>query len=102
MSVASPINMEGTRKDIRLPTGESVRLEPVVRLYETTGEARYLQLAERIVEQADARPELAIVRRAGAGADAAEIATGKAYQLLWMTVGLVRLHRSNAQAELIA
>jgi DUF1680 family protein len=72
----------------------TVLLDPAMELYFATGDKLYLQLATRIVEQAEARPELQLISQALAGADAAEIATGKAYQLCWNLVGLAKLHRA--------
>jgi DUF1680 family protein len=77
----------------------TVLLDPAVELYFATGESRYLRLAERIVEQAEARAELRLIAQALAGADAAEIATGKAYQLCWNLVGLAKLHRATGEAH---
>lgn len=77
-----------------------VLLEPVVRLYEASQDARFLQLAERIVGQADAHPPLALLRQLQAGRDASELATGKAYQLLWAGSGLARLARVSGRADL--
>src|SRR5690606_27349560 len=68
-------------------------------LYLLTGEPRYLQLAECVLEQANASPRLALLERALAGADPSEIATGKAYQLCWNLVGLARLHRATGRAD---
>ena len=36
-----------------------------------------------MLEQAERNPRLALLTQALAGADASEIATGKAYQLIW-------------------
>lgn len=72
----------------------TVLLDPAVELYFATGDGAYLQLAKHIVEQAEARPELQLISQALAGADAAAIATGKAYQLCWNLVGLAKLHRA--------
>ena len=77
----------------------TVLLDPAVDLYEATGEARYLQLAERILEQANANPRLALLDQALAGADPSEVATGKAYQLCWNLVGLAKLHRATGRAD---
>lgn len=79
----------------------TVLLEPAVELHRATGEARYLQLAERIHAQAESHPESAIVARALAGADPSEIATGKAYQLLWNLTGLAKLHEATGRPELL-
>ncbi|RPE77033.1 hypothetical protein EDC50_2286 [Vulcaniibacterium tengchongense] len=77
----------------------TVLMEPAVELYFATGERRYLDLAERVLAQADAEPQLALLRRALAGADASEIATGKAYQLIWNLVGVLKLHRATGKPE---
>nr|WP_316642320.1 beta-L-arabinofuranosidase domain-containing protein [uncultured Roseateles sp.] len=76
----------------------TVLLDPAVELYFATGEQRYLSLALLILEQADSHPPLALLSRALSGADAAEIATGKAYQLAWNLVGLAKLHKATGVA----
>lgn len=76
----------------------TVLMDPAVELYFTTGEPRYLALAELVLQQADANPDLALLTRALAGADASEIATGKAYQLAWNLVGLAKLHKATGIA----
>jgi uncharacterized protein len=77
----------------------TVLLDPAVELYFATAEPKYLRLAQRIVEQAEARAELRLISQALAGADAAQIATGKAYQLCWNLVGLAKLHRATGDAR---
>lgn len=77
----------------------TVLLDPAAELYLLTGEPRYLELAERVLAQADANPRLALLERALGGADPSEIATGKAYQLCWNLVGLARLHRATGRDD---
>ena len=79
----------------------TVLMDPAIELYRTTGEQRYLDLALLVLRQADANPALALVTRALQGADASEIATGKAYQLAWNLVGLAKLHRATGDADLL-
>jgi DUF1680 family protein len=75
----------------------TVLMDPAVELFFVTGNDRYLQLAEKVLAQADAHAPLALLTRALAGADAAEIGTGKAYQLAWNLVGLAKLHRATGK-----
>lgn len=78
----------------------TVLMDPAMELYFATGQQRYLDLAMRVLQQADANPALALLQRGLAGADAAEIATGKAYQLAWNLVGLAKIHRATGRPEL--
>ena len=79
----------------------TVLLDAAVELHSATGDALPLDLARHVLAQAEANPALNLVERALAGADASEIATGKAYQLLWNYVGLVKLHRAIGEARLL-
>jgi DUF1680 family protein len=77
----------------------TVLLDPAVELYLETREPKYLELAKLILHQASAAPALELMPQALAGTDAAFIATGKAYQLSWNLVGLVKLHRATGEAS---
>lgn len=72
----------------------TILLDPAVELYLVTQEPRYLELAKLILKQASDAPALELLPQALAGTDAAFIGTGKAYQLSWNLVGLVKLHRA--------
>ena len=76
----------------------TVLLDAAVDLHIASSDPRYLDLANLILKQADQRPELELLRQALAGTDAAEIATGKAYQLCWNLVGLAKLHKVTGDA----
>lgn len=80
----------------------TVLLDPAVRLHLATGDAAYLELARSIVRQADARAGLRLRAAVLEGADAAEIGTGKAYQLCWNLTGLARFARVEGDAPLLA
>lgn len=80
----------------------AVLLDPAVELYFATGEQRYVELAQLVVKQAEARTELRLLSAAEAGTDASEIGTGKSYQLCWMLVGLAKLHRATGDDRLLA
>ena len=77
----------------------TVLMDPAMELHFATGEQRYLDLALRVLQQADANPALALMQRGLAGADAAEIATGKAYQLAWNLVGLAKIHKATRNPQ---
>lgn len=80
----------------------TVLMDPAIELYGVTGEARYLELAQLVADQADRHPPLRLLSRALEGGDASEIATGKAYQLCWNLVGLAKLHRATGDARYLA
>ena len=71
----------------------TVLLDAALDLHAASGNPTYLNLATLILEQANQRPELALLEQALAGTDAADISTGKAYQLCWNLVGLAKLHK---------
>jgi len=77
----------------------TVLMDPATELYFATGEPRYLELAQRVLQQANGHPELALLTRALEDADVSTIATGKAYQLAWNLVGLAKLHRATGNAD---
>ncbi len=77
----------------------TVLMDPATELYFATAEPRYLELAQRVLQQADGQRDLALLTRALAGVDVSAIATGKAYQLAWNLVGLAKLHRATGNAE---
>ncbi len=77
----------------------TVLLDPAVELYLVTRVPRYLELAQLILQQANAAPALELLPQLLAGTDAAYIATGKAYQLSWNLVGLAKLHQATGEAR---
>ena len=87
--------------DLGLHHGMSatVLLDAAVELYVATTEPKYLELAMLILEQANQRPELELLKQALAGTDAAEISTGKAYQICWNMVGIAKLHKVTGNAQ---
>ncbi len=80
----------------------TVLLDAIAQLHADIGQPHHLALAEHLASRIDALPEPALLQRLGAGADASEIATGKAYQLLWNAVGLAKLQRLTGRADLLA
>ena len=78
----------------------TVLMDPAIELHLATGEQRYLDLALLVLVQADRHPELGLLRKALAGVDAADIASGKAYQLLWNLLALAKLHRLTGRDDL--
>ena len=79
----------------------TVLLDAAVELFFATRDEQFLHLATTIVHQADLRPELKLLSKALAGVDAAEIGSGKAYQLCWNLAGLAKLYRANRDERLL-
>lgn len=77
----------------------TVLLDAAVELFLTTHEPRHLALAELILQQADQRPELELLRKTFEGVDASEISAGKAYQLCWNLVGMAKLHKATGDTR---
>ncbi len=77
----------------------TVMLDAAVELYFATGADEDLSLALLILEQMESEPRNRLLSAALAGADPSEIATGKAYQLLWNCVGLAKLHRATSDVR---
>jgi uncharacterized protein len=75
----------------------TVLMDAAVELHFATGEQRYLDLALLVLEQADRNPRLALLTQALAAADASQIGTGKAYQLIWNVVALAKLYRATGE-----
>jgi DUF1680 family protein len=80
----------------------TVLLDPAVELYLATGEEHYRDLAQLVLDQSEREPRNRLLSMALAGADPSEIATGKAYQLLWNLVGLAKLHRATGEQRYLA
>jgi DUF1680 family protein len=72
----------------------TVMLDAAVELHVATANAKFLELALQILQQANERPDLELLPQLLAGIDVADISTGKAYQLCWNMVGLAKLHRA--------
>lgn len=79
----------------------TVLLDPAVELYFATADTRYLELAQLILKQANDRVELRLLSEAMAGTDAAEIGTGKSYQLCWNLVGIAKLYKATGDTRLL-
>ncbi len=79
----------------------TVLIDPAIELYFATGDQPYLDLALLVLEQAEREPRNALLSAALAGADPSEIATGKAYQLLWNLVGIAKLYRATGEPRFL-
>lgn len=77
----------------------TILLEPVIDLYRATGEKRYLDLANRILDQTEAKPGLEIISRSLKGTDLQGIGDGKVYQLLWNFTGIAKLYEVSGRQE---
>ena len=71
----------------------TVLMDPAVELYFATGD-RVTSSWRNACWRRPTATAAGLLTRALAGADASEIATGKAYQLIWNLVGIAKLHRA--------
>ncbi|MBI2512773.1 MAG: glycoside hydrolase family 127 protein [Opitutae bacterium] len=78
----------------------TVLIDPAMELYFATGEPRYLALARLILAEIEATPALNLVEQILSDVDAANLATGKAYQLCWNLVGIAKLGRATSDERL--
>ncbi len=79
----------GTRKGL----SAAVLLQSIVRLYEHTGDPRYLDFARHITACIEKNPGLRIAAAMRDGEDVTVCGDGKAYQLMSVLLGYVELYR---------
>jgi uncharacterized protein len=79
----------------------TILLDPIVQLYFETGEKRYLELGQRIIQQMEDRPGLQIISRSLQGMDLEQIGDGKIYQLCWNYLGVAGLYEATGQEDLL-
>ncbi len=78
----------GTRYGI----SATIALEPVVELYKKTGDNRYLDFAKLIVKEIEQRDGLRLIAAGLNNRDMETVADGKAYQIIWMLLGVVKFY----------
>ena len=71
----------------------TILLEPIVELYKTTGDKRYLDFGELILKQAEKRAGHQILSSSLKWEDLTEIGGGKVYQLCWNFMGIAKLYQ---------
>lgn len=85
----------GTRKGISATT----LLESIVMLYERTGEAKYLDFAEHIVERMEANPALRLMGSLLTGGGVVHPGEGKGYQIMANLLGYLGLYRCTGKED---
>ncbi len=70
----------------------TIALEPVVELYKTTRDQRYLDFAQLIVKKVEEREGLRLIASMLNNRDLETVADGKAYQIIWNVTGLAKLY----------
>lgn len=76
----------------------TVALDPVIMLYRATSDKRYLELAQRIMQEADKKEGLRLTAAMAAGRDLETVADGKAYQIIWNLLGVAKLYAVTGDA----
>ena len=75
--------------------------EPLVELYEVTGNPKQMELIELCVHEMEHRPGLGLLSKAETGMDVALMGNGKIYELLRNFLGLAKLYRITGRQELL-
>lgn len=78
----------------------SVLIGPLAKLAERTGDQRYADLALDILSEAERRG-IPLLTFDPTRNDAAQIGTGKAYQILWTAVGMLQLYGVKGEERLL-
>jgi uncharacterized protein len=69
----------------------TIAMEPVVELYRTTSDQRYLDFAKLIVKEVEEKEGLRTIASMLNQRDVETVADGKAYQIIWNLTGLAKL-----------
>jgi len=77
----------------------TIALEPVVELYKTTADKRYLDFAELIVKRVEEREGLRMIASMLANRDLETVADGKAYQIIWNLTGVAKLYEITGKQD---
>jgi uncharacterized protein len=85
----------GTRRGV----SATIILDPVVELYKVTKDARYLNLAETIIKQAEAKEDHRIITAGKNNIDMEFVGDGKIYQIIWNLAGVVKLYEVTGNPE---
>jgi DUF1680 family protein len=70
----------------------TIVLEAIVELYKVTGQKKFLEFAEVIMQQIEDRPGLQIVSSTLKGYDSEYVGDGKIYQLCWNYMAIAKLY----------
>jgi DUF1680 family protein len=77
----------------------TIAIEPVVELYKTTADKRYLDFAELIVKRVEEKEGLRMIASMLANRDLETVADGKAYQIIWNLTGLAKLYEITGKQD---
>jgi len=73
---------------------------PMMELYWTTGDERYLAFAKYAMKEVEDRAGLELISRANRDMDVSLIGNGKIYEMMRLCVGLAKLYREDPQPEI--
>lgn len=81
-----------TKYGTRYGISATILLEPVIELYKTTKDKRYLDFAESVVKKMETTDGIKLVAVGLNNQDMELVGDGKAYQILWNLTALAKLH----------
>ncbi len=85
----------GTRKGM----SATILLEPVVELFNLTGDNRFLDFAEWIVRKMEEKEGFRIISESLKKTDSENIGDGKAYQLIWNYAAIAKLYQITKNSD---
>jgi DUF1680 family protein len=85
----------GTRKGM----SATILLEPIVELFNLTGDNRYLDFAKWIIRKMEEKEGFRIVSESLKKADSENIGDGKAYQIMWNYAAIAKLYQVTKNSD---
>lgn len=88
-----------TKYGTRYGISATIVMEPMIELYKTTSDKRYLDFAEWVVKKMEETEGIKLIAVATNNGDMENVGDGKAYQVLWNLTNLAKLYEVTGKPE---